>query len=295
MRSASFLPSQGWPIRRKRLYRIYLKGWAGWISDNQVNYRKAKPLDLAGFLASHPQWSDSTRHSACCAVRSLYAWRFKKHHPILDFNVQRGDPGPQRTPDKAQLEKLLAVFDTSCPRGKCFLAAVLLMLDTGLRASEVCRLDLEHLDLERGILSVKRKKGKWKPARFFDYTRSCLSTWLAVRELVAPKTIHTVFVVTYGKTTGQPLNRNGLRIAFNRFGEAAGIGKFSPHDMRRAFATQSIDNGASTRLVQKAGGWADISMLETYAEALELEKMREFSPVDRLMGLPPTVVRKPGS
>jgi site-specific recombinase XerD len=286
--SAQFLAVAKLAETTKELYRHYLEVWAEWVEKNGVNYRKAKPIDLASFLGDHTGWGNSTQCSACSAVRAFYAWRFGKRHPILDFGIIREDPGPQRTPDKAKLEKLLAIFDTSSPRGKCFLAAVLLMLDTGLRASEVCRLDLEHLDLERGILSVKRKKGKWKPARFFDYTRSCLSAWLAVRPLVAAKGVNTVFVVTYGKTTGQPLNRNGLRIAFNRFGKYAEIGKFGPHDLRRAFATQSIDNGANARLVAEAGGWDDIQMLQRYAQSLELEKMREFSPVDRLMGIPPT-------
>jgi len=148
-------------------------------------------------------------------------------------------------------------------------------------------LDLDHLEVEKGMLWVLRKGGKWKPARFFDYARSCMSSWLAVRPQVARSDVKTVFVVTYGATIGQPMNRNGLRIAFNRFGEYAKIGKFSPHDLRRAFATMSINNGASSRLVQAAGGWEDIQMLEKYTQALDLERMREFSPVDTLMGIVP--------
>jgi site-specific recombinase XerD len=270
----------------KTLYSHYLALWGSWIEQNRIPLKKARPIDAAGFIASHPEWSDSTCYSACNAVRSFYAWRFGAKHPLLDFTVRRSDPGPQPTPDIEKLNKLLISLDTSSGVGRRHLAMITLMLDTGLRATEVCRLDLEHLDMDKGLLWVPRKGGKWKPARFFDYARSCMSSWLAVRPLYAKPHIKNVFVVTMAPDTGEPMDRNTLRVLFYRLGEKAGIGKFSPHQLRRAFATLAIDNGASSRLVQEAGGWADLQMLERYTQALNLDQMRSYSPVDRLMGLP---------
>jgi len=269
----------------KLLYSHYLDLWGIWVDNHQILLHRARPLDLAGFLKDNPAWSDSTRYSAVCAVRAYYIWKYGHRHPILDFSIQRGDPGPQPTPNLNLINRLLASFDTSDPCGKRHLAMITLMLDTGLRATEVCRLDLEHLDMDRGMLWVPRKGNKWKASRFFMYARSCMAAWLAVRPMFARAQITNVFVVTMAPYCGNPMDRHTLRVMFYRLGERAGIGKFSPHQLRRAFATMAIDNGASSRLVQEAGGWSDLQMLERYTQAINLERMAEFSPVDRLMGL----------
>ena len=265
----------------KDLYRHYLSLWEEYIAQNAIPQKKARPLDAAGFLASRPLWSDSTRHSACNAVRSFYIWRFGRKHPLLDFNVACSDPGPQPTPDLIKINKLLSSLDTSTHTGKRHLAMITLMLDTGLRATEVCVLDLKHLDMEKGLLWVERKGGKWKPARFFDYARSCLAAWLGVRALYAKPGIDNVFLVTMAPNTGEPMDRHTLRVLFYRLGERAGIGKFSPHQLRRAFATMAIDNGASSRLVQEAGGWSDLQIPRLGTTALfslldEVVKVRGF-------------------
>jgi len=269
----------------KLLYSHYLVLWGDWVDNHQILLHRARPLDLAGFLQDNPDWSDSTRYSSVCAVRAYYIWKYGHRHPILDFSIQRSDPGPQPTPDIKMINKLLASFDTSDPCGKRHLAMITLMLDTGLRATEVCKLDLEHLDMDRGMLWVARKGNKWKPARFFMYARSCMAAWLSVRPLFAKPRINNVFVVTMAPYCGDAMDRHTLRTMFYRLGERAGIGKFSPHQLRRAFATMAIDNGASSTLVQMAGGWSDIQMVQRYTQALDLERMAEFSPVDRLMGL----------
>jgi site-specific recombinase XerD len=269
----------------KELYAHYLNLWGAFISRREITLKQARPIDAAEFLKDWPGWSDSTRYSAVCAIRSFYIWKFGVRHPLLEFNIIRSDPGPQPTPDLETLNKLLASLDTSTPCGKRHLAMLMLMLDTGLRATEVCRLDLEHLDMSKGILWVSRKGGKWKPARFFDYTVSCMASWLAVRPMFAKPEVKNVFVITMQPNAGEAMDRNTLRVLFYRLGERAKIGKFNPHQMRRAFATLAIDNGASSTLVQNAGGWSDIGMLQKYTQALNLERMRQFSPVDNLMGL----------
>jgi site-specific recombinase XerD len=271
----------------RALYELYLIQWLEWITDNHIPARRAKPHDLAGWLDTHPDWSDSTRHSACAAVRGFYRAQFGAKHKLLEFNVRRRDPGPQRTPDRATIEKVLASFDTTKPRGRCLLAMVVLMLDTGLRCAEVCGCELERLDMTRGLLWVRVKGGDWQPKRFFDYTRSCLAAWLAIRETIALPETKTVFCGCHGLNLGKTFGRSTLKTAFRRIGEQTGIGAFSPHDLRRAFATFATENGAPSRLVQEAGGWENIEMVERYTRAIDLERMRKYSPVDRLMGLPP--------
>jgi hypothetical protein len=51
------------------------------------------------------------------------------------------------------------------------------------------------------------------------------------------------------------------------------------------FATLSTENGAPTRLVQLAGRWKDIRMVETYTRTLQPEKIKPFSVMNNIMGV----------
>jgi integrase len=53
--------------------------------------------------------------------------------------------------------------------------------------------------------------------------------------------------------------------------------------LRRTFATIAIRNGAPTRVVQAAGRWADVAMVEHYTAAIEAEDFERYSPVESLM------------
>ena len=77
---------------------------------------------------------------------------------------------------------------------------------------------------------------------------------------------------------------SGLRVAFRYMGKRAGLAAFSPHDMRRAFATMAHRLGAPSRLVQVAGRWEDLRMVARYTPSLTAEDFDPYSPVRGLLG-----------
>jgi site-specific recombinase XerD len=203
--------------------------------------------------------------------------------------MERKPSPPQRTLNRKKADQLLQLFDTSKPKGIRDLAIVTLALDTGLRADELVHIQLSYLDMDQGVLFVPIKGGQWAPAAFYEYTSSCLASWLAVRPKVAKAGVETLFVSIGGTTRGQPLTRDGLRAIFYEFSQDSDIGRISPHDMRRTFATLAVEAGAPTRAVQVAGRWQHIKMVEHYTRALEAKVLHRYSPVNRLMGVKPKI------
>ena len=67
---------------------------------------------------------------------------------------------PQEVLTLAQVEKLLAVPDTSDPLGVRDRAMLELFYSTGIRRTELCRLELPDLNTERRTLHVRLGKGK---------------------------------------------------------------------------------------------------------------------------------------
>ena len=245
--------------------------------DNEVDAGKLTPSKLRAWLDSHP-WGSSHRHVALTAVKGYLRWEFGAKHAALSYNEKRKNPPPQRALKVGQIKDLISSFDTTTIKGIRDLAICTLMLDTGLRVSEVCRAELRYLDLEEKQLRVVIKGGKWGLAVFSDATRRYLESWLSIR----PMGMETIFVSVGGSTHGKRLTRPGLQRVVKHWGEKAGIGLLSPHDLRRTFAVTATRLGAPSRLVQLAGRWSSIDMVELYTSSLEAVDFEKYFPVEGL-------------
>jgi integrase len=122
---------------------------------------------------------------------------------------------------------------------------------------------------------------------FSRYTQAILERWLAVRPQVAASGEGAFFVSVGGLTPGRTLTRHGLQLILRTLGREAGIGPISPHDFRRTFATLALRSGAPTRIVQVAGRWRSLAMVERYTQAIQPEDLDGHFPVAVLMGLDP--------
>lgn len=240
---------------------------------------------LRRWLYSQKTWGDSQRYLVYSAVRAYLSWRYGPIHPALSLKIKVSRPGPQRTLDQDQVRRLLETFDTSTPHGTRNLAITCLLLDTGLRASEVCNLEYRYLDLKQRSLSVIVKGGKWGSAVYSEYTRQSLISWLPIRTALTRPKYKFMFCGIGGTTPGGKLTVSGLRCIIRQWGVVAGIGPLSTHDFRRTFATLAVRLGAPTRLVQLAGRWSNLDMVERYTQALEQSDFEQYFPVTALMRL----------
>jgi site-specific recombinase XerD len=283
-----FLANSSLAVTTRGLYLYHLNRLSDWMDLQQISARSLKAEQLRTYL-DQQAWGSSSKNLALCAARAFWKWKYGSRHQVCGVRIKREDSGPQRTLSKKQIEQLISSFDTSRPKGIRDLALVMLMLDTGVRASELCRLTLDYLDMEEQTIQVKIKGGAWEPGAFFEYTTSCLEAWLAIRHQVAKAGVETVFVSIGGDTQGHPLTRDGLRAIFRKLGKKAGIGDFSPHDLRRSFTTLALKAGAPTRTVELGGRWKDIGMVERYSRALRVKAMHKYSPANYVMGVRPTL------
>lgn len=245
------------------------------------------PRDLKAYLAHqrHNGWGDATSKMAINAMQSFFARSVgKKRSPAAGLKAPRPKVKLHRTLSIEQAMNVMASCETSNAIGQRDLALICLLLDAGLRSAEVCALQLANVDLLERRLLARVKGDRWQSKVFSVYTAMQLRQWIVARERVARPETKTLFV-SMGCNIGRPLTSNGLRVIFRRIGRRAGLERFSPHDMRRSFATLMIKFGASTRIVQVQGGWENLELLQRYTQALELADAEPFFPVGRLMNL----------
>ena len=268
-------------------YGWHLGKMHDWLSGRGVEQISDVDRDLLREWGAElrDRWSPATIRQAVNAARAFFAWLHAEgviaSDPGRALVVPKVPQRVQRTMTAVEVAAILGGCDPGTTKGTRDIALVNLLVDTGLRASEVCAVRVDHMDLEARFLLVKVKGGTFEPAHFGDTVASVLATWLAVRSGVAHAGTETLFVSVGGGTPGRPLTTRGLRSILKRLGDKAGVAGVSPHAFRRGFACIADEAGAPTRQVQIAGRWSDIRMVERYTLALRRGKLHQrWSPAD---------------
>lgn len=241
------------------------------------------PSDIREFLTVELERNSPTTAShSHCALSAFY--RHLEREGCVKVNPMERVEKPKRrkviiqTVTAAQVEALLR----TCGRdfyGVRDKALLLTLLDSGLRASELCGLKLDDVNLEEQTALVLGKGDKERIVPFGASVKAALVSYLNRRgDDHGP-----MFVNHYGDT----LTRYGLRDMVIRRGQEADIKgvRMSLHTLRHTFAVSYLRNGGDVFSLQKLLGHSDLTMTRRYAELSEqdvLEKHRRFSPMDGL-------------
>ncbi len=226
---------------------------------------------LDNWLQSISNYSASTVAARLSGATHLLKWL---GHAIPEWVVrpQRNKRLP-KTLTKDGLRQVLRVASES--ENPATEVIVVLLLETGMRVSELCALDMDDVDLED--LSAKVWSGKGRKDRSVFFTeRSCemLNRWLRYRAGVSIK-----------KNEGDALfvNRRGSRITqrnvqkmMDALAEAADMprSRLTPHTLRHNFATGLLERGADIVTIQRLLGHSDINTTRVYLDITD-QTMRE--------------------
>jgi len=154
-------------------------------------------------------------------------------------------------------------------------AIFLTLLDTGVRASELCGIDLADVDFSTGAISVRHGKGDKARTVFIGRkTRRAVRAYLRTRTDNCPALFPSQF--------GERLTYTGLRELLRRRARDAGLPHCTLHSFRRAFALNMLRNGADIFSLQRLLGHSDISILRKYLAQNDTDARTahdKFSPV----------------
>jgi integrase/recombinase XerD len=147
--------------------------------------------------------------------------------------------------------------------------AVRLMLATGLRVGELCRLRLDDLSPDGATLRVQGKGSRDRVAFVTDARlRTELRDYARRRHSGGSEPL-------FVNRRGAPLRPHSVRSDLRRLARAAGIGRrLTPHMLRHTAATLLIESGVDIRFVQRLLGHASIATTEIYTHVSD-EALRE--------------------
>jgi integrase/recombinase XerD len=164
--------------------------------------------------------------------------------------VRGKDLPPGRLVEKEEIEKLRAYCASQDGLYGRFLDAMFaLLLGVGLRADEACRMPISAYDQAAEFVRVRRKRDKETELPVDEYVKAALDAWLVDRLALPRRRINTdAFLVRVQENdwvrpqTAQ-MDVKMLEYLLETVARKAGIGRLTPHDLRRTFCTTLLDEG----------------------------------------------------
>jgi site-specific recombinase XerD len=168
--------------------------------------------------------------------------------------------------DKQKAEQLLNTPDIETLLGKRDRAILAVMVGTGLRRTEVTKLNVSHLQKRNNkwmIVDLVTKHGRVHSVPVPGWAKQAIDQWLAAANIKSG----AVFLPIHksGSILGERMNPQTIYALVVKHATAAGL-DVKPHDLRRSAAMLALNGGASMRQIQKMLGHASILTTERYLD-----------------------------
>ena len=208
----------------------------------------------------------ATVNARIAAASHLLQW---VGHSVPDW-IQR--PNRSRSLPRTLGRNELGRVRTAATRSEDPLAqpVVTILLDTGLRVSELCALDIDDVDTEdMSALVIAGKGEKDRTVLFTQATVNAIEGWTPIRnsrvEMCDRENEQRSLMLS---SRGRRMNPRSVQKLMDRLADAAEIprSRLSPHTLRHTFATGLLERGADLVTIQRLLGHASIATTRVYLE-----------------------------
>ncbi len=267
-----------------RMYSYYLTFFRDWIQmakkNDDIAVETIDEGDIREFRLylsrtyknkSKGGLKQQTQNYFLVALRSMFRYLLKQKCKVI--SPEMIELGKRR--DRAikflrpeDLKRLFDSVDTTEEMGLRDQAILHMLFSTGLRVSELAKLDREHVNLKAAEFGVIGKGGKARVVFLSKRATECLQLYFdARRDPYAP-----LFIRYSGPTAGSELSDDKLRLSVRsierlveKYRKKANIlFKIGPHVLRHSYATDLLSHGADLRSVQEMLGHKNIATTQIY-------------------------------
>lgn len=249
-------------------------------SQEISDVREIGSRHLIGFLTALRERGLAARSQARILTTLRRFYRFLAREEALPNGdptahlllPKMGRPLPH-APSRIQVEAILGKPDSSTLLGLRDQAMLELLYATGLRVTELVKLEVKQVNLEAGFLRVRGKGGRERVVPLGAQAREKVQTYLNLSRpaLLKGRSSAYLFVSRSAKSMTRQAFWHLLKLYSLQSEEG---GKIYPHAFRHAFATHLLDGGADLRAVQAMLGHVDIATTQIYTH-LTSERLRE--------------------
>lgn len=219
----------------------------------------------------------STISRNLASIRSFFQYLLNhdlvKEDPTLNLKLPKIE---KRIPDiltEKEINVLLDQPNSHDFKGARDKAMLELLYATGLKVSEIVSLNIESVNLDLRIVSIKDTGESNRVIPIGKMAIESLVHYLEnFRENYEENYSEPLFI----NFSGNRLTRQGFWKILKHYTKQSNINKvITPHTIRHSFAVHLIENGADLKTVQEMLGHSDLSTTQIYAFASEDTNLRQ--------------------
>lgn len=265
-----------------RMYGYYLQFFEAWavqqkqeitiedISEDTIrNFRR-----YLSNTYKNPYKGNLSRQSQnyfLIALRSLFKFLIREKHKVIPPEMIDLAKSRDRRIKFLSPEDLLRLFkavDVDSEQGIRDRAILEVLFSTGLRVSELVKLNKEHVNIKLGEFGVMGKGSKMRVVFLSDDAKDWLQRYLDARK----DPYSPLFIRYSGPKPEEQLTPEKMRLSVrsverlvDKYRKKAGLlERIGPHALRHSFATDLLQRGADLRSVQELLGHKNVATTQIY-------------------------------
>lgn len=260
-----------------RNYRHYLSRFSSWLKDKK-SLSELETADISKYRLFLSELRDGHDHGLIrrtqgyhiIALRSFLKWLRKNDYEVIapeKLDLPKVEDRQVKFLSTEQVERLLNAPTMSNIQGKRDKAILEVLFSTGLRVSELTKLDRDKVDLDRREFGVIGKGGKARVVFLSTRAADWLQIYIKAREDNYPPLFIRHKAKADASTLPEKLRltpRSVQRIIKKYVRKVKLPVEATPHVLRHSFATDLLMAGADIRSVQEMLGHKNISTTQIY-------------------------------
>ncbi|GER88064.1 tyrosine recombinase XerD [Dictyobacter vulcani] len=224
--------------------------------------------------------SDLTVKGYVQAIKGFFNWcereELLKKNPASKLDNPKVGRYVIKTFSSEQIKAMLDVCDTRTPTGYRDYMIILLLLDTGIRLSELCGLTLDRVYLgvkDQAFIKVMGKGRKEREVGLSVEVAECLWKYINVYRKPKNTAERTLLISIHG----QVLTLFGVEQMLQEIAKKTDIKgvRVSPHTFRHTFSKMFLENGGDIYKLSLLLGHSSVVVTENYLKDFESRVARQ--------------------
>lgn len=256
-------------------YRYDVAKFLEYLANRKVRrVSSLRPVHIIDYLGDCKERGKSNASISRYYMAIRAYCKFLRRTKVIQIDLTEDIAAPRiihkapRIPNVHEIDKILTRPNLETETGTRDYAILALLYSSGLRASELCDLELEDFKKEGSIIVRCGKRSKTRTIPVTEEATNAINMYIE-------KYRGTESGYLFLTPMGRKFRRQLLCKTVSKYAKRCNVEGVTTHTLRHACATHLLDEGADLRLIQEVLGHSSIASTQRYTH-LSSSKMQQM-------------------